>query len=508
MKYRLAALLTTLALGVAAAPIVTPPAHADEKPLIIVMNHEPEKLDATTALNGVITLPVMENVTEKLIDLDSEGKPAPGLVTWQVSLDELTITFKIRKGVKFHSGDPFTAQDIVFSHERMAKNPLYQSANRNLDHVEAVDDDTAKFVFKKPEAIFFVRRALVIVSKAYHDRVGEDEFVKHPVGTGPYKFVSYQPGQAIDLEANPDYWGGAPMVKKVHFEFVDEDTTRVAKLRSGEADMILNTPYTDVDSLKKQGFKIAELETTPTVSVGFIDENPKMPWHDIRVRQAVAAAIDANAIISGLLNGIPKHYAGFAPGQIGYDPDLKNYVYDPARAKQLMAEAGFANGFKMPLLYWIGEDYGMRETTEAVALYVKAIGIDCQVQGMEVPKMVELMRKNAKNPELADTVGIGPTPFANYYEPTVALSFVFASFSPFSTYRNAAFDTLVAQALQTFDVEKRGDLVRQATRILHDDYVSIPIWNSVAVYTMTKNIDFTPTPHALMRMEVKDVTVH
>jgi peptide/nickel transport system substrate-binding protein len=497
------------AVAVALIALLIPPSgRADDRTLVVAMNHEPEKLDATMALNGVITLPVMENVTEKLVDLDSDGKPVPGLGTWEIAADGLTITFHLRPGIKFQSGDPFTARDVVFSHDRMAKNPLYQSVSRNLDRVEAADDFTVKFIFRKPDATFFIRRALIIVSKTYHDRAGEDAFVHHPVGTGPYKFVAYQPGQSIDLDAFDGYWGGAPSVKHVRFQFINDDMTRLAKLRSGEADIILNAPYTDVDALHSEGFKIATLETTPTTSINLIKANPNVPWHDIRVRQAIAYAIDANAIIKGLLHGIPKHYAGYAPGQVGYDPDLKNYPYDPALSKKLLAAAGYPNGFTMPLVYWIGEDYGMRETAEAAALYLKAVGIDSEVQGLQVPKMVAIMRQNAKSPEKATQVSVGPTPFANYYDPTVALSFVFASSSPFSTYRNSDFDQLVDHALQTFDETKRGNLVRQATRVLHNDYVLIPIWNNVALYAMKRNVDFKVPPHTLIRMEVKDVTVH
>jgi ABC-type transport system substrate-binding protein len=122
--------------------------------------------------------------------------------------------------------------------------------------------------------------------------------------------------------------------------------------------------------------------------------------------------------------------------------------------------------------------------------------------------MVETLRKNAKNPEAAESATIGPTPVANFYEPTVALSFTFASFSAYSSYRNEAFDKLVAEAMTSFDPEKRGALVRSAMRIFHDDVVNIPIWNSIAVYAMRKNIDFTPIPHTLMMMQVKDVSVH
>ena len=509
MKLRALAGLVGLALATSVLPAWAADTSTIDKPFVIAMNHQPDNIDVTKALNGVISYPLLENINEKLVDLDKNGNPTPGLATWDVAPDGLSITFHVRPGVKFSSGDPFTADDIVFSHERFKTNATYKSADPFLDHVEKLDNMTVRFVFRQPEATYFTRRALMIVSKSYFDRVGEAEFSAHPVGTGAYKLVSYSPGQNAVLEAFDGYWGGAPEIKHVRMDFISDDATRVAKLRAGEADMILNVPYPQVDQLKAGGFKLAGLETTPTTSVGFIYANPKLPWHDVRVRQAIAEAIDCNAIVDGAFKGIPKHYAAFAPGQIGYDPDLKTYPYDPAHAKQLMAEAGYPNGFKMPLYYWIGEDYGLRETAELVATYVKAIGIDADVRGVEVPQMVAMRQKDHQHPEEAeDSVTIGPTPFANYYEPTSALAFVWASFSPFSTYRNADLDKYTAQAMGSIDPQKRAEAVKQAARIIHNDYVTIPIWNNVALYGMKPNVDFTPTPHALIRMQVKDVTVH
>ena len=246
--------LAGIVTGVVCLLLASLEARAQEKPFVIVMNHQPDNIDVTKALNGVISYPLLENINEKLVYLDKNGIPTPGLATWEVAPDGLAITFHVRPGVKFSSGDPFTADDIVFSHERFKTNATYKSADPFLDHVEKIDDMTVKLVFRQPEATYFSRRALMIVSKSYFDRVGEAEFSAHPVGTGAYKLVSYSPGQNAVLEAFDGYWGGAPEIKHVRMDFIGDDATRVAKLQAGEADMILNVPYPQVDKLKAAGF--------------------------------------------------------------------------------------------------------------------------------------------------------------------------------------------------------------------------------------------------------------
>lgn len=478
------------------------------KPFIVAINHEPDTLDQTLTRNTVVTRPTMENVVEPLVGLSRDGNLVPSLAEWSYQDGGKILEFKLRPGVKFHSGDPLTVEDIKFSHERMAKrSAIYQTRIRNLDHFEIVDDKTFRFVFKRPDVTFLPPRTLVVVSKAYFDRVGEDEFVKKPNGTGPYKFVSYTPGVAMELEAFDSYWGGAPQIKKVRFNFVQEDNTRVAMLRAGEADIILNTPFQAVASVKQAGFKTVGIEVTPTVSLQYVITNPKLPWYDVRVRRAIAHAVDADAIVKGLFQGIPKRHARFAPGEIGYDPDLKPYAYDPALAKKLLAEAGFPNGFDMPLLWWKGENTGLKETAEAVALYLKAVGINAQVSSLDVPQFVDLMRK-AKTGTDGNWVGVTPTPLAQYFEPIVALAFTFHSSSPFSQYKNEKFDALVDQAMSTTDEAKRADLVKQATRILHDDIPQASLWSYVSTYAMKSNVDFVPPPKHLVRMFLKDVTVH
>lgn len=478
------------------------------EPFIVAINHEPDTLDSTTTINTVLSRPTMENVIEPIVGLSPQGDLAPSIADFEYLDDGRILQFTIREGVTFHSGDPLTVEDIVFSHERMAEHSsIYQQRLRSFDRVEIVDDRTVQFIFARPDVTYLPPRNLSIVSKAYFDRVGEDEFKANPVGTGPYKFVDYQPGTHLDLEAFEDYWGGAPDIERVRFVFVHEDTTRVAMLRAGEADMILNVPFNAVGQLEDAGFNTTSIEVTPTVSLQFVLNNPDLPWHDVRVRRAIAHAIDADSLVEGLFQSVPERHPRFGPLEVGYDAELENYAYDPALARELLAEAGYADGFDMPLIWWRGENTGLRETAEAVSIYLQQVGIRAQVSSLDVPEFIQKMRNAKASPTDENWVGITPTPLAQYFDPVIALAFTFWSTSPFAQYNNPEFDALVAEAVATVDEEARAPLVREATRILHEDVPQASLWNNVSVYAMKPGVEFAPPPRHLIRAFMKDVTL-
>ncbi len=480
----------------------------ENAPFVVAINHEPDTLDPTISVNTVISRPTMENVIEPLIGVDGAGNLVPGLASWDYSEDGRVLTFHLREGVRFHSGDPLTADDVIFSHERMAeRSSIYQSRLRNFERIEKVDDLTVRLYFTSADVTYLPPRNLSVVSRTYFERVGEEAFIANPVGTGPYRFVSHSPAQDMILTANEEYWGGVPDVRDVRFVFVNEDSTRVAMLRAGEADLILNVPFMERDRLEAEGFTTRQIAVTPTVSVQFTLNNPDVPWHDVRVRRAIAHAIDADGIVAGLFHGVPARHARFAPGEIGFDPALTNYAYDPALARQLLAEAGYPNGFDMPLIWWHGENSGLRETAEAVSLYLQQVGISTQVSSLDVPDFIGRLRAARPNPTTEAWVGITPTPMAEYFDPTIALAFTYWSRSPFAQYANAEFDRLVAQAVQTVDPEARAPLIIEATRILHDDVPQISLWNNMAVYAMRPGVSYEPGPRHLVRAMISEVSL-
>ena len=364
---------------------------------------------------------VVENWGEFLLNKETSGKITPGLASWKVSPDGKKMEFTLRKGVKFHSGDPFTTKDVLFSFERgKAKSNGVKSGMVLVERVEIIDDYHFNFYFKEPDVLFIPNQTFIpIVSKSYYERVGEETFVRQPSGTGPYKVVSYRPGEYVDIERFEEYWGKKPPVKKARIYFVGEDTTRVAKLKAGEVDLISAVPFTDVKELEKSpNFKVVKLETNhPTRSIMFGTNNPKMPWYDKRVRLAMAYAIDCKSIIDNVLFGIPIRLAGLGPNELGYDPELKPYAYDPKKAKALLAEAGYPNGFDVKLYWQVGGRSSMsQETVEAIASYLEAVGIRTKLIGEDTAAMIA-RRNNALKPD-AEYVAFYTAGVAGGVDPT------------------------------------------------------------------------------------------
>lgn len=478
----------------------------DDGRFVVAMNQAPPTLDYSTAGGGAnIVKPLFENIVEPLLGRAPDGRIVPQLGSYTLSPDLKTAHFTIRPGVRFHDGSPFVAEDVKFSHERMTKlMPIYRGRTKGITRIDVLDDAHVDIHFKE-NALSFVRNAfLYIYSKRYHERVGEKRAAHEINGTGPYRVAGFRQFELVDLEANHDYWGAKPAIQRARMMFVPEDMTRVSMLRSGEADLVMSVPFSMVPMLRQAGFGLARADMHPTFSVRFQLANKTTPWADRRVRLAIAHAIDSRSIISGVFAGIPQHYAGFAAGEPGYDPTLQPYAYDPTLARQLLAEAGYPNGFRMPLVYWTNAYYGLRETTEAVVLYLRAIGIDCDVSGIDAAQGLEMNRDAAKDPH-ARLVTIAPALLASYGEPTEAMRQGYSSSSPYSWYHDKAFDALVKRASTAADPKQYDAALRACARKLHDDMPIIPVWNNVAVYMMRSGVGFQPNSRDIPGMQVANV---
>jgi peptide/nickel transport system substrate-binding protein len=453
---------------------------------------------------------ITENWSEYLIQRRPSGEVKPGLVTsWKMSPDGKKLEATLRKGVKFIHGDLLTTKDVKFSYERgIAKNPSMKTNLAMVDRLEIIDDYRFNVHFKDPDVTFIPRlfAGIPVCSKSYYDRVGDEGFAKDPSGTGPYKLVAYKPGEYIDIERFEGYWGEKPPIKKARVYFIGDDTTRVAKLMAGEVDLIQAVPFTSVSDLRKNpNFKLVTLNTNhPTRSILMGSKNPKVPWYDKRVRLAMALAIDNKAIIH-MLSDIPIYLPALAPSELGYDPSIKPYGYDPKKAKALLAEAGYPNGFEAEFNFPIGGRTSMtQETVEMIASYWDAVGIRVKLVGQETEAMLA-DRKKALDPKavclLFYTCGMsGGT------DPSHALRNYLSSQGSRPGYANPESDKLIFAARSVMNDKDRAELIKKAARIIHDDVGYIPIFTAVSVYAMQKNIDFTPTKGVNFDyMYVKDV---
>ncbi|HVV95476.1 MAG TPA: ABC transporter substrate-binding protein [Hyphomicrobiales bacterium] len=474
-------------------------------------NAEPDVLDIQLAGDPPADFITLQNVFEQPWGWTYDGKLKETVAKIDVSPDRKTITFHVHPGVKFSSGDELTGADIKFSWDRYKAKSRWAGRHAQfIDHVDAPDKYTAVFHFSRPDVGFFGGGGVYVESKAYFDRVGEKEASTHPIGFGPYSIGDYKPGQYLDLKRFDGYYGGKPEVKSARIFFVADDNTRIAKLKAGEVDIITSPPYPEIAGLKKDGYNIAELPAHPTINVQFHTWNPTVPWYKQKVRLAIAHAIDADAIVKNLLAGVPTRYAFLAPGEFGYDPTLKPYSYDPALAKKLLAEAGYPNGFTMPLYYTSVAYYGIKQTVEAVVLYLQQVGIKADVHAMDQMQILKMLFSIGGD-KTGNYVGVTAMPAANVGLATMdTITLAYWGGGPGRikpAWHNEAFDQVVTQAINTVDDEKRSDLIKQAVRILHDDVGVVPLWNSVYVYASDKSLHYKVVEHRLPALRLADITM-
>ena len=483
-------------------------APAPAQKIRIAVAQEPFTLEATQDSFGFTGI-VIQNLYEFLMKKEHNGKLTPGLATsWKVSPDGKTIDFTLRKGVKFHSGDPLTADDVRFTFDRTRKvNPRMKVSLKAIDKIEVLDDLHVRFLLKEADVTLVPNRmGVMIVSKSYFDRVGEEKFMKVPVGTGPYKFVGYELGQYLDLERFEGYWDKKPPIREARIHFAQEDTTRVAKLQAGEVDLIQGVPFNMVKMIESSpNLKAVRLATNnPSRGVVFSTRNPNKPWHDKRVRLAMAYAIDGASMIKNVFFGVPAHWPWLAPDDLGYDPTVKTYTYDPKKAKALLAEAGYPNGFEMTLYWPIGGRVPMSaEGVQAVAGYLEAVGIRVKLEGQEADTF-NATRRGAKKPT-SDWVAYYTSAFTGAPDPTYTALSYFGCEGASSVYCNPEFDKILTEARETVNDAKRAELIKKLVKIMREEVPSIPIFENVAVYGMRKNVDFVPTQDRLDTVLVKDM---
>jgi peptide/nickel transport system substrate-binding protein len=324
---------------------------------------------------------------------DAMVKPMPGNPTapslaesWSVSKDGLVYEFVLRKGARFHNGDPVTGEDVKFSFERYRG-----TANKTLkDRVAAVevpDPGRVRFRMKQPWPDFLTFYASAsgagwIVPKKYVEKVGDEGFKKAPVGAGPYKFVSFNPGVELVVEAFEQYWRKTPSVKRLVFRVITDEATRLAALKRGEVDIVYSVRGELAEELQRTpGLTLKPAVIQGTFWLYFPDQwDTKSPWHDRRVRQAASLAMDRPTINQALTLGYSKLTGNIIPSSFDFYWQAPAPIYNPARAKQLLTEAGYPNGFDA------GEyscDSSYSNLAEAITNNLQAVGIRTRLRPLE-----------------------------------------------------------------------------------------------------------------------------
>ena len=412
---------------------------------------------------------------------DALVKPMPGnhltpslAESWTVSADGKTYEFKLREGVKFHNGDPFTAEDVKFSFLRTKGAKALQEKVRE---VVAVDPHRVRFLLHEPFPDFMTYYGTLatgagwIVPKKYFESVGSDGFKKQPVGLGPYKFVSNTAGVELVMEAYEGYWRKMPAVKRLVFKSVPEATTRMAMLKRGEVDLayLIDTPQAQ-DVKRDPNFKLAFSGGIGTFYLDYLDQwDTKSPWHDRRVRLAANYAIDRKSVNEAETLGASRINGSIIPRTFEFALPIEAYPYDVAKAKQLLAEAGYPNGFDAGDLYPWPPYASMGET---IGGYIGAGGIKTRIRTMERATFYSALASK-KLRGLCVCINAVYGNAASRMAETVPTDGAFA----YGGYPDI--DALFKQQARETDRKKREATLHQIQRLLHERVRFGPIYDYI-----------------------------
>ncbi|HZK92329.1 MAG TPA: ABC transporter substrate-binding protein [Stellaceae bacterium] len=382
-----ALLVAALAFGASAWPADQP----QPKGKAVMAWHvtiPPSWFDPSTAPSQITPFGMLYAIHDALVRPYPGYKMGPSLAEkWEESEDGKTYEFTLRPNLKFHNGDPLTAEDVKFSFDRY-KGAGASTIREHVESVEIVNPLVVRFHLKEPWPDFMTFYGTtasavgIVLPKHYIEQVGDDAFKKHPVGAGPYKFVSTTPGIEVVLEANTDYWRRVPSIKTLVMRSVPEPTTRALMVKTGEADIGYALDGPDAEGLK--GLPGIQIVATKHASIFWLDFseqwNEKSPWHDKRVRLAANYALDRQAINEAGCLGFCPPAGVIVPRVMDFALQAEPLPYDPDKAKKLLAEAGYPEGFDAGQFT---PNPGFPTVADATMNYLNAVGIRLTMKQME-----------------------------------------------------------------------------------------------------------------------------
>ncbi len=479
-----------LVLAAFLALLAGAPVHAAESETTLryaAANFGEESMDPTrTSISA--SLGLVGPLWDWLTEVDANGKLTPGLaLSWQPGADGLSWTFKLRPGVKFHDGSEMTAEDAKFTLmdgflRPKAKASRVRQFRKGIKEVQVIDSHTVKIVTAKPWPTLPYDLANqpgiegIVLPKAYIKKVGWDGFAQKPVGTGAWKFVKHEVGNFIEFEAVKNHWRKSPRFDRLRILLVPEVSTRVAMLKTGQVDMA-RISLDEVPDMAKAGFKIAEDPQATSVRIHLYGTyvDTAGPTKDVRVREALNLAINKEEIVQTLFHGKGKPAAVFPASSIsiGFPADLKPYPYDPARAKKLLAEAGFPKGFDISLFALpTGGFTQYRQLAEIVAGYWEAIGVRASIVPTDIGAFRPLYIATPQSPKIIGQAGTFAT--TGRLNSSDGLRIWWSHKGKIVKLANNI-DELAAQAASEATVDGIAAKVIEAYNVLYRDYRGVPI---------------------------------
>lgn len=428
--------------------------------------------------NDTLSNSAEKTMYEGLFGFDKDMKIVPLLATSYKANDDATeFTIKLRQGVKFQDGTPFNAEAAKVNIDRLADQNNHLKRNSLfavVKETKVIDDYTIKVILKEPFGAMinnFAHPAAMMISPAALKKYGKD-IARHPVGTGPYEFVEWKPGDHLTVKKNPNYWQkGKPKLDQITFKPVPENGSRIAMLKTGEADFIYPVPTESAKDVNGQEGIV--VKNDPSIIVRYLSMNTmKKPFNNVKVRQAINYAINKEAFLKVVNNGYGSVLDSIIAPNTQFYSKQQVYKYDPEKAKKLLKEAGYANGFTATL--WGGNSSTTTKAMEFIQQQLSLVGIkvnivpmesgtmDSKIWGVNNPKDAEIeLYYGGWSPSTGDADwGIRPLLSSESFPP--------ASYNT-AYYKNDEFDSLIKQALQTADPAARKEAYAKAQKIAWDD---------------------------------------
>jgi peptide/nickel transport system substrate-binding protein len=471
IRHRSTGALVLLILGLSASPGSATP--EGQVTWAVHVSLAPTWFDPAET-SGIITPYLLMYALHDALVKPMPGNPtAPSLAeSWTASPDGLVYEFVLRRGVKFHNGDPVTAEDVKFSLERY-RGAASKTLKERVAAIETPDPGRVRIRLKHPWPDFMTfytdaTGAGWIVPKKYIERVGDEGFKKAPVGAGPYRFVSFTPGVELVLEAYDQYWRKRPSVKRLVFRSIPEESTRLAALKRGEVDIAYAIRGDLADQIRRTpGLTLKPVVGQGTFWVAFTDQwDPKSPWHDRRVRLAANLAMDRAAMNQAELLGFAKVTWSIIPRSFEFYWQPPGYGFDPAQAKKLLAEAGYPNGFDA------GDytcDAAFTNVAEPVINYLRGVGIHSKLRPLERAAFFKgYSEKKYKGLIQSASGAFGNA--ATRIEAFVAAggTYVYGSY--------ADIDGLFREQASELDPKRRAAALERIQQLIHDKVLVAPIW--------------------------------
>ncbi len=479
----------------------------NDKVFVFARSGDASGLDPINVTDGE-SLYVTQQIFDTLLDYEEDSTEVkPALATeWENSKDGKEWTLKLRKDVKFHDGTPFNAEAVKFNFDRWRdeKNPYHQGDFAYytamfsgfpgvIKDVVVVDEYTVKFVLTKPMAPFLANLAMATFGMSSPEAIkkyGEDYF-KNPVGTGPFKFVKWEKDQQVVVEKNPEYWGQKAKVDRIVFRTIPDNSARLLELKAGTIDAMIGLNPDDIQTVKDDSN--LQLMLRPSMNVGYLAMNmEKKPLDNVKVRQAINYAVNKQAIIDAFYGGLAKPAKNPLPPSLwGYNDNVKGYEYDPAKAKALLAEAGFPNGFKTTL--WampVARDYmpQPKEIGQAIQQDLAKVGIDAKIVTYDWTTYIQKGEKGEHDLYLFGWTGDNGDPDNFLFYLLDKTNTVKGSAGNVSFYRDDRVSALLTEAQQESDQAKRAKLYEQAQVLVSEHAPWVPLVHSTPPIAAKKSI--------------------